>query len=408
MLGRLKFDLDKLANELLDNMPEDVFTSNTSTFIDPAMGGGQFIKAVITRLRKYGHSDKNITSRVFGYETNKMRVNFAKKQCQGVGTFTAVNFLDLKLEIDMKFDVVIGNPPYQDGDNPSAKLWNRFVEKSTDLTKDDGILSMIHPLVWMKRPNGQASDKIVKNIFSQYQLIYVDATATKYFNVDEEVSSYIMEKTKRYKVTEFKFLDRTEFLEYTGQKLCLTVEEKIALSIYNKITNYEGEKLRANVWCDYGGDATIEQRIERGDFTVGVKGKNTQPVFWTAANNNYYFANPEKSKKGIKIIINRSGYYYVKDNIDKYIKLDLNNQYAVGVAGYALSFKTEENARNCLSYLTSKLYAWFVEYEKSGGYNTGVPKLGYLDVNKTWNNNDVYNFYKLTKEEIEYIETRFK
>ena len=82
------------------------------------------------------------------------------------------------------------------------------------------------------------------------------------------------------------------------------------------------------------------------------------------------------------IAIPLSYYYYVKDNVDKYIKLDTNNQYAVGVAGYALSFDTEELAKNCLSYLTSKLYAWFVEYEKSGGYNTGVPKLGYLDINK--------------------------
>ena len=316
------------------------------------------------------------------------------------------DFLDL--EFDMKFDVVVGNPPYQDGDNPSAKLWNRFVETSFRHTKDNGVLSMIHPLVWMRRPNGQASDKIVKNIYSQYQLDYVDATATKHFKIGEEVSAVVLEKTNRYKDTEFKFLDRNESLEYNGQKLCLTINEVIALKVYNKIMNYAGKKIGSYVWCDYGGDATIEQRIERGDFTIGVNEKNTQPVFWTAANNNYYFANPEKSKKGIKIIINRSGYYYVKDNVDKYIKLDANNQYAVGVAGYALSFDTEELAKNCLSYLTSKLYAWFVEYEKSGGYNTGVPKLGYLDINKKWTDQDVYDYYNLTQEEIDYIEANVK
>lgn len=50
----------------------------------------------------------------------------------------------------MKFDCVIGNPPYQDSENQRSPLWEKFVEKSFELCKDDGHISLIHPSAWRK------------------------------------------------------------------------------------------------------------------------------------------------------------------------------------------------------------------------------------------------------------------
>ena len=96
MLGRLKFDITQLVDEILDQLPKEVWSSSTTTFLDPAMSGGQFLKAVIVRLRKYGHSNNNITSRIFGFESNVMRVNIASKKCEGLGRLEAKNFLEEK------------------------------------------------------------------------------------------------------------------------------------------------------------------------------------------------------------------------------------------------------------------------------------------------------------------------
>lgn len=51
----------------------------------------------------------------------------------------------------MKFDVVVGNPPYQGGDLGNAvykSLWPLFWKKSFDLLKPGGIVSLITPATW--------------------------------------------------------------------------------------------------------------------------------------------------------------------------------------------------------------------------------------------------------------------
>jgi len=55
----------------------------------------------------------------------------------------------------MKFDVVIGNPPYQ-GANASNKLWPKFVEKSLQIVKDGGVVYLITPTTWINKKAGGA------------------------------------------------------------------------------------------------------------------------------------------------------------------------------------------------------------------------------------------------------------
>jgi hypothetical protein len=47
----MKFEIDELVAEILDQLPSSVWTSNSTTFLDPAIGGGQFVRAVEQRLR---------------------------------------------------------------------------------------------------------------------------------------------------------------------------------------------------------------------------------------------------------------------------------------------------------------------------------------------------------------------
>ena len=168
MLGRLKFDLEELANEMLDQLPVSVFKSKTTTFLDPCMGGGQFVKAIEARLRKYGHGDANIAKRIFGVESSKLRLNYAVDKYALVGKYyVCENYLEY--DETMKFDVTLGNPPYQSGKGEkggASSLWRKFVKKAWGLTKDNGYMLFVVPQL----PN---SSNDLGNIFHKHQTTVV-------------------------------------------------------------------------------------------------------------------------------------------------------------------------------------------------------------------------------------------
>lgn len=153
MISRLKFDIQPLVNEILDQLPADVWASSTTLFLDPAIGGGQFLREIEARLRAAGHSNENINGRVYGCEDSEHRVQYAKNKYKLVATLGVGDFLE-KDFTTMKFDVIVGNPPYQDSNSDGRKdqasnLWTLFWKKSLDVAKPNGIVSLITPTSWL-------------------------------------------------------------------------------------------------------------------------------------------------------------------------------------------------------------------------------------------------------------------
>ena len=65
--------------------------------------------------------------------------------------------LDMVMKRDMKFDIVVGNPPYQErkeGHAQSKSIWPEFVECSLKILKEDGIVALIHPPSWRNMGGG--------------------------------------------------------------------------------------------------------------------------------------------------------------------------------------------------------------------------------------------------------------
>lgn len=245
MLGRLKFGIDPLVNEILDRLPSEVWSSSTTTFLDPAIGGGQFVSEIEKRLKAVGHTDDNIKSRVYGCESNRMRINFAVNKYKLAGTYVNNDFLKEKLE--MKFDVVVGNYPYGDSKDSGGTLWGKFANTVfEDLVKDDGIVAAIHPPSFIGKHLNKGTGKSDYTCFKNNQItelhLFDDFEKEKYFKgVGTKVCWYIAKKQPPHTDTKIigynnnnKFTFETDF---TTQTFLPQVINEFTISIHEKITN---------------------------------------------------------------------------------------------------------------------------------------------------------------------------
>ena len=62
------FTPPKLVNELLDQIPQEKWTDNASTFLDNSCGNGNFLVAVYERLIAQRHSAENALGRIHGVD----------------------------------------------------------------------------------------------------------------------------------------------------------------------------------------------------------------------------------------------------------------------------------------------------------------------------------------------------
>ena len=149
---------DWQAQEIVEKIYElhpNVFISNITTFINPACSYGVFITALVNKLMECGHSETNAKSRVYGYDIRHKYIHRLKRR--GYRVYNK-NILDG--DLDMKFDVEVGNYPFSMmvGPDNTKTIWNEFpVSALQDRVKKGGILAPIHPGSW-RNPGGSFSE----------------------------------------------------------------------------------------------------------------------------------------------------------------------------------------------------------------------------------------------------------
>jgi site-specific DNA-methyltransferase (adenine-specific) len=157
-----------LVDAMLDRLPVSIWSDPSIRFLDPCAGTGTFIFSIIDRLMRGLETSFPIRServahilanQVWAYEVcprqfRRLRGGMHKLGIEHLLSNT-YNCDTLQQEFDMKFDVIIGNPPYnpptkvdRGGSGSGSKIWHKFIEKSFEALEEDGIVAMVTPTTW--------------------------------------------------------------------------------------------------------------------------------------------------------------------------------------------------------------------------------------------------------------------
>jgi len=170
-----------MVNEMLDTLPKDVWSNKKLKWYDPANGLGNYPIVVYLRLMeglKESIPDENerkkhiLENMLYMAEMNKKNI-IISKFIINVGNEYKLNLyhgdslaLDIEKEWGVKkFDVVIGNPPYNTKfkNNKGAEpLYNKFIEKYIDKCR---WLLFIVPSRWFA--GGKGLDQFRKNMLER-------------------------------------------------------------------------------------------------------------------------------------------------------------------------------------------------------------------------------------------------
>jgi len=299
------------------------------------------------------------------------------------------NFLEIN--IDMKFDVILGNPPYQDSENHGRKFWPIFTHKALDLLNDKGSIGFVIPSGWLES-NSSAFKKVRSRLTSEFNLVRCSRDANAYFEVGQDICYIVADKIKYSGSTVYVQNKKTSSIDIR-EGIPQSQDEIMRLQIQDKILNSGDERLPLEDADDFSADRLSPKR---------TKTHRTLCIYSTA--NIGYVDLDLKSKGILKIALNLSSSYYSADAKDNNMPITKD---AVGSLMHYYPLESKKQGMKIKSYLTSKAIRFLVKYykKKNTGFSHAVrqrkiPKLK----EKIWTDKAIYKHFKFTQQEINFIE----
>jgi hypothetical protein len=402
---------------MLDRLPPEIWQDPTKTFLDPSMGTGTFYMSLLQRLDRGLEGtlpDREerlqhiMSAQLFGCDVDRKQLRRfrAALRLLGLEQFecNVYNEDSLVREWNMKFDVVVGNPPYNPPSNQGSgkagsgsKIWQKFLPAAYECIHDGGYVLFVHPTL---RNNTSPRCKAAKRIWDSSQLVAIRAGFQFPGPALVWVDYYLLRKKSSRSDDQILWINRdgTQHIvnreeAYEGCHL-----SPMTLSILRKVLAGENDlRLRKAM-----GGLEI--------FDTSVKGHFPYAHGAAAARGEWkYKPHPHVDQDKLKVIL--------VDNHDFRPIID-EGKLGIGDHVHYLIVNNLRQASWFSKFVTSRLSRWlqfvFSEQwnEKTGkNYSWNYPRpLTRIEIRETGEETDAefYGLYGLTQEEIDHIEATVK
>ena len=412
----------ELINEMLDTLPKEVWFNPNLKWLDPANGIGNFPAVIIQRLmggltdfepnpeKRYKHILENMiyvcdisSKNMFLYlnifdPNNEYKMNYFKG-----------SFLSDEFDNHMKdvwglegFDFGVGNPPFQSNNNKGNKLWIKILDKNFQLCSNN---TYVVPSSLLTSESKQITD-LRSGLINKTNVF--NLTKKDIFNVGEKVVYF----------TSTKYGDKNNYIifpNYVRQQITNILDrqpvdenDNIKLSIFRKIERYPHKNDYVYDFNRDSNQTTPKRLVNSGLASYNQDGVFKYKVHHSASKILYtntlvskYSKNNETTYGKLKVVLNYSGGFVG----DKYMFLSYD---MIGKQMLGILVENEEIGNNVIKIYSSNLIKWYITNEKNGGFNSGLFKLPKLDFTREWTDQQLYEYFNLTEEEINLIEETVK
>jgi site-specific DNA-methyltransferase (adenine-specific) len=471
------FTPPQLVNQILDLLPKEIWSDKKATFLDPACKTGVFLREIARRLneglaKEIPDQKKRINhifqKQIFGIAITELTGLLSRRSvycsktangkysvcetfdnAQGNIRFERIEHIwendrcvlcgASKQEYDrghelethayqfihtvpeeifkMKFDVIIGNPPYQLSDagfgRSATPIYQNFVQQAKKL--NPRFLTMIIPSRWFA--GGKGLDEFRQNMLNDNRIrkIVDFENASECFpgvDIAGGICYFLWERDSTGPCEVVNIHNGIEVITTrTLNEFNTFIRHGEAVPIIRKVLAKKEKRMNDQVSSRKPfGLATNERPQKTGDITLR----------WQKGEGPYKSKDIDTGKEMIddwKVITSYVGYDHA-GNPDKdgkrrvFAKIDILPPGTICTETYLVigSYKEKAQAKNLVAYMKTKFFRFLVAQFM---YSHHITKESYsfvpvLDMSSIWSDEKLYKRYGLTQKEIDFIESKIR